>query len=282
MIRRPKLVGKSVEGAAMQAVAASRKRASSNQFKNVGSAGPARRTSVLAPVKESVRNISAKSSSGVSDAGSKRLGRPPTALRRQKDKEDEDEEMARAKADFRLAIMQKYWRLRRHSSLLRESTLLLSSLWWPRKSSQTLPTSMAEFIVSNSPLAWSDAGRFPPFPSGLVDTFVPLFARWIATFAPHVDLLNTTSKPGPRPSSMLLVSSIKNIRGRKCFTVVKVSMSSEKKAPSIVRCQGWVSLLPRRSKADQLAKADANVTCASFLEKDSAGMDKLASEVHVS
>eukprot|EP00537_Pseudo-nitzschia_pungens_P011808 CAMPEP_0172397336 /NCGR_PEP_ID=MMETSP1061-20121228/29932_1 /TAXON_ID=37318 /ORGANISM="Pseudo-nitzschia pungens, Strain cf. pungens" /LENGTH=122 /DNA_ID=CAMNT_0013129459 /DNA_START=231 /DNA_END=595 /DNA_ORIENTATION=- len=35
MIRRPKLIGKSVEGAAMQAMAASRKRASTNQFKNV-------------------------------------------------------------------------------------------------------------------------------------------------------------------------------------------------------------------------------------------------------
>jgi hypothetical protein len=39
-LMRPKLIGKSVEGAAVHAVAASRKRASSNQFKNVAGKRP--------------------------------------------------------------------------------------------------------------------------------------------------------------------------------------------------------------------------------------------------
>lgn len=282
MIRRPKLVGKSVDGAAMQAVAASRKRASSNQFKNA--ATPARRSTAHAPLKDGGRALGTKSSSSsIVEAGSKRLGRPPTTLRRQKDREDDDEDLTRIKADFQFAYLQKYWALRRQSALQRESTLLLSNIWWPRKQTQTIPISVAEFIISKSPLAWNDVCRCPPLPSGLVEAFVPIFARWIATFAPGVDLLGTTvSATGPKTHSLFLSSNIKNVRGRKCLVVVKISMGSDKKTEPIVRCQGWISILPRRTRKDQLVKAHANVTSASLLEKDSAGLDKLSSDVHVS
>jgi hypothetical protein len=262
----------------MQAVAASRKRASSNQFKNA--ATPARRSTNLTPVKE---GNTKSSSSGTVEGGSKRLGRPPTTLRRQKDREADDEDLVRIKADFQYAFLQKYWALRRQSSLHRDSTLLLSNIWWPRKQTQTIPLSVAEFIMSKSPLAWNDACRFPPFPSGLAENFVPIFARWIATFAPGVDLLGTTvSVTGSKNNCLLLSSNTKNVRGRKCSAVVKISMISDKKSDPIVRCQGWISVVPRRSRRDQLAKVNANVMSASLLEKDSAGMDKLSSDVHVS
>lgn len=283
MIRRPKLVGKSIDGAAMQAVAASRKRASSNQFKNVANAVPARRPSALTPLKEAGRNTVIKSSPNHLDSGSKRFGRPPTLSRRQMEGESDDDDATLIKTDFQTAYLQKYWQLRRESSLQREATLLLSNIWLPRQPDHTIPVSVAAFIMSKSPMAWTDACRFPPFPSGLMDGLVPIFARWIATFTPGIHLLSTTtSRLSQKSSSILLVSNTKNVRGRKCLVVVKISKTTDKKAGPIVRCQGWVSVLARRSRRDQITKPNANLTSATFLEKDSAGLNKLSADLHVS
>jgi hypothetical protein len=57
------------------------------------------------------------------------------------------------------------------------------------------------------------------------------------------------------------------------------SKTGKKKA--IVRCEGWVLNLPRRSKMDQIKRLDSNATSMLSKEKDSVGMDKLASDLHV-
>ena len=93
-IRRPKLTGKSVEGAAIHAVAASRKRASSNQFKNVASSAPVRRTSSTTVAREPSKPTV------IQDPGAKRLGRPPPARRSVKEKRPKDEKMVKVRADF--------------------------------------------------------------------------------------------------------------------------------------------------------------------------------------
>lgn len=57
------------------------------------------------------------------------------------------------------------------------------------------------------------------------------------------------------------------------------SKTGKKKA--IVRSEGWILNLPRRSKMDQIRKLDSNATSMLSKEKDSAGMDKLVSDLHV-
>jgi hypothetical protein len=283
MIRRPKLVGKSVDGAAMQAVAASRKRASSNQFKNVASNVPARRSSAVTPTKESGRAAISKIAPIHLDSSSKGSGRPPMAARHQKDDHYDDEDLSRLKADFQVTCSQQKWCLKRRSSILRDSTLLLSNLWWPRprKQEKPIPLSVAQFIMSRSPMAWRDSCRCPALPSGTVDDFIPIFARWISTLSPGLELLSTTVAMS-RSKAVLLASNVKNVRGRKCIVVVEISKGSEKKSQSIIRCQGWVCVLPRRSRRDQIMKPNANIVSATFLEKDSTGLDKLSSDIHVS
>ena len=283
MIRRPKLVGKSVDGAAMQAVAASRKRASSNQFKNVANNVPVRRSSAVTPTKESGRATIAKIASSQSDTSSKGSGRPPIVARYQKDDQYEDEDLSRLKADYQMACRQQVWCLRRPSSILRDSTLLLANLWWPmpRKQEKSLPLSVAQFIMSRSPISWRDSCRCPPLPGGMVDDFIPIFARWISTLSPGLELLSTNIAMS-RSKAVLLASHVKNVRGRKCLVVVEISKGSEKKSPCIIRCQGWVCVLPRRSRRDQMMKRHANVVSATFLEKDSTGLDKLSSDIRVS
>ena len=119
MIRRPKLIGKSVDGAAMQAVAASRKRASSNQFKNLASSSLSRRGPNAGAAKATGAPVGTPGAPNVvsSDRGPKRLGRPPIGIRRQKSREDTDQELIRAKENFQLFCLQKYWRLKRPSML---------------------------------------------------------------------------------------------------------------------------------------------------------------------
>lgn len=281
MIRRPKLVGKSVDGAAMQAVAASRKRASSNQFKNVANNVPARRSSTATPTKESGRAPISKIAPIHSDSSSKGSGRPPIVARYQKDDQYEDEDLSRLKVDFQVACSQHDWCMKRHSSILRDSTLLISNLWWPRprKQEKIIPLSVAQFIMSRSPMAWRDSCRCPPLPCGMVDDFIPMFARWISTLSPGLELLSTTVAMS-RSKAVLLASHVKNVRGRKCLVVVEISKGYEKKSQGIIRCRGWICVVPRRSKRDQIMKPHANIVSATFLEKDSTGLDKLSSDIH--
>lgn len=284
VIRQPKLIGKSVEGAAMQAVAASRKRASTNQFKNMSSVASIRRSSLLTPSKEAAQGSGPKLAVTAGDGGSKRVGRPPAGSRRP-DEQEEDDETIRIKADFKIVCQKKDWKARRRSGLLRDCTVFLTDLWWPRMRTHSIPLSMAEFVISKSPMAYCDAFRSVPFPSGLDSSFVPMFARWISAFSPNVDVLQTAAA-GPGTSkaneSIILASVIKNVRGTKCLTVVKILKTITKGVAAVVRLQGWIVRLPRRTHRDHLKKHDANVISASFREKDATGLDKLASDLHVS
>lgn len=286
-IRRPKLIGKSVEGAALQAVAASRKRASTNQFKSVTSSTPVKRLP-----SQNLREHAGgtKVSGGKGDPLPKALSRHPSTSRSQDEKNEErDEVLAGVHNDFRLLCSVKYGQLRRVSCLQRDAMIMLASIWWPKEDKQTIPTKVGNLIISKTPMAWSDACAFPPLPRGLEDLLVPTFARWIATFTPGLEILPCTTigraSSAQASSSVLLSSVTRNVRGCKVLAVVKISKSQRNKGRhggSIVRCQGWVLNLPRRPRAEQRLKAYANTNSLVSIEKDSAGMDKLTSDMHVS
>jgi len=282
-IRQPKLIGKSVEGAAMQAVAASRKRASTNPFKNVSSVTSTRRLPSVVSKKEGSKTAGSRLVVEESDGGPRGFGRPPTGSRRLKEKESDDE-TSRIKVDFRLVHQQKSWRARRSSGLQRASTIVVANLCWPRVHTQVISLSLAEFVIAKSPMTWCDACRLPPLPLGLSRSFAPLFARWILAVAPNINVLHTTAtgiRATREDESILMASTIKNVRGIKGLVVVKISKIVDRRAGVIVRCQGWIMRLPRRTRRDHLKKSDANVTGTSFTEKDATGLDKLTSDVHV-
>lgn len=282
VMRRPKLVGKSVEGSAMQAVAASRKRASSNQFKNIASTTPSRRQPSGAPIREGGRSSIMKTPPNTSEARIRQFGRPPSSSRRSKEIQEKDEILSRVKKDFALMYKFENWQLKRASSLYRGANLLLTNLWWPRNNGEKVPRGVAEFILTQSPLAWSEECLAPPFPEGLTDVLVPIFARWIATFTPGLQIVSTDTRANQH-GSMLLASDIKNVRSVKCQTVVKISrVQNSGMSNTMIRCQGWLLTLPRRRRKDQLKKSESNISNAYLRERDSIGMDKLASDVQVS
>ena len=286
-IRRPKLIGKSVEGAAMQAVAASRARASANRFKQPSalSKRPQRDSGTL---RDNARVVSAKSSLSQTDSSTTDSTRSMQPARSANDENKRhDEILIRVMGDFRLLISTDRKVVRRLNSLQRQALTILANVWWPRDQSYTIPKSVGEYLISKVPITWSDACTIPPIPSQMLDIFPLSFSKWVAAWTPGLQILPLPSINGPVniPNSVLLSSEVKNVRGSKCLAVVRISrarVTKKQHSRTVIRCEGWILNLPRRPKADRIKAFDSNATHMMASEKDSAGMDKLASELHVS
>lgn len=282
-IRRPKLIGKSVEGAAMQAVAASRKRASSNQFRNIPAQG-SRQGGRAAPSRE------------LSQAG---RGRPSPPARTASDqqrlnpsqsfKEEEDEKAYRVKQDYVKLCASKKSVLLRCSSSQRNAGLQLMNLWWPRSPTHAIPSSILDILRMGAPTGWQEVCSLPPLPGQVTNIFVQTFARWIVALTPGLELVRTNSSSttpvGAPPRSVFLCSAVRNVRGTKCCAIVKLHLmesSASHRGYSTVRAVGWMLNLPRRSKAAQRRKTNGRIKSTISMGRDAVGMDILMNEVHVS
>jgi hypothetical protein len=286
-MRRPKLIGKSVEGAAMQAVAASRTRASTNRFKTPPPPPqPKRPPRESGPARDIIKAAPLRKPAPQSDSSLTESSRSAQGFRSQKEPQKRDDILSRVSNDFRLLSSSNASITRRLSSLQREALLALSNVWWPRKDGQTIPKTVGEFLLSKSPITWSDACFIPPLPTRMSDIFPLAFSNWIAAWTPGLDILPLppTNSPSKLPDYVLLSSEIKNVRGCKCLAVVRITKvrgSKTGRNKAIVRCEGWVLNLPRRSRMDQVKRLDSNAASMLSKENDSAGMDKLASDLHV-
>lgn len=262
-IRRPKLIGKSVEGSAMQAVAASRRRASSNQFKkNIAVPKPVTKRLSQGSTQQTNSNIK------TTESKSKRI----IAL-------EEDEDLAKVKGFYANARLNLSQRL---SSVQNRALVELLSLWWPRKNVVSIPRSVADFLTRKVPLAWSDTYPSPPIPKAMNDAFILTFGRFITAFTPNLRILHLTYPQGDDTqfNSILLSSDIKNVHNCKCVVAVQISRIPSKGGPDFVNCRGMILNLPRRSSAKQRGKGVINTITTLSGEKDSVGMDKLASDLH--
>lgn len=280
LIRRPKLVGKSVEGAAMQAVVASRKRASSNQFKNVAASNPSRRPQNPRLARQSSKDSQVGEPQKSTIDSSNTLQVAPRSER-----EERDENFDRVRSDFLLLCSAKESQLQRRSSLHRQALLKLATLWWPQKKVYGVPFAVGKMLASKAPLAWSDSRPLPPIPTETQEIFVIAFARYVAAFTPGLKLVPlAASQYGTKSSypSVLLSSDIRNVRGSKCLAVVLISKAVSSRSEDVVRCQTAILNLPRRTKAQQRVKIGSNFKATLASEKDAAGMDKVAADLHVS
>jgi len=277
MMRRPKLIGKSVEGAAMQAMAASRQRASTNHFKS--KTNPTKGTKLA--TRPPVNKESNKARVNVVDSS---LIRSPAGSQ----EEETDETLSRVKNDFTRLCSAAQGQPERLSSTQSIARLQLLDIWWPQTPSQIIPVSVANFLISIAPNAWNDVCALPPLPGGVLDVFIPTFARYLVALTPSLELLPVSSSlngTNKRIDSLLLCTDIRNIRGTKCCAITRISIinsSSNRQRIPMVRSEGWILNLRRRSKAAQQVKRHVRIKSSYFTEKDSAGMDKVLTDVHVS
>lgn len=286
MIRRPKLIGKSVEGAAMQAMAASRKRASTNQFKS--KTNPTA-TGAKAPMRSQPNREPGRFRSNVGTESNLARSEPRT---HRVQTEQKDENLTHVLNDFSSLCSRTHGQLTRLNSAEAKARLQLADVWWPQIPSQTIPKSVAEFLISKAPNAWNDVSALPPLPSGVLDIFIPTLARWIVALTPGLELLSVSSSSSNNGNnkidSLLLSTEIRNVHGTKCCAILRISLikfqSSKHRIP-IVRSEGWILNLRRRpkdSKASKKVKRYTNMRSSHVMEKDSAGMDKVLVDIHVS
>lgn len=271
-IRRPKLVGKSVEGSAMQAVARSRARASSGRYKggNNSSAAPTAKI----------------------EGGATTIGRSPssqTIARKNPDpivpsqlgddhittQEQADKELSAARKHVDKAVLKHG--LVRLSTLQAAAHQTLTKAHWPIKSTETISLSLAEFIFSVGSLAWKEASTMLPFPEKLIGAFSfslgQTLAAWTPGFVPvPIRCSNATG------SSFFLMGKTRNLRNCKGFIVVKfcvATVATQGKPIVFVSSEGRVLTLPRRTKKDvKVYHSQATI------EKCSAGLDKLSADLH--
>lgn len=270
-LMRPKLIGKSVDGAVAHAVAASRKRASSNQFKNT-----AKRPPVPRLTRQTSRSVDVGSST-------KALADASTNKSHRKDQTEMSEELVRVSQDYSTLCRVKDFQLKRVSTLQNRAVVKLAKVWWPIKNKETIPKDVGQFLFQNAALAWSDSRPFPPVPKVTSKFFIPLFARYITALIPGLQIVPIKLNPtGSKDyDSALLSSEVKNVRGCKVFVAVllrRVKINGE----DVIRSEGAVVNLPRRSREAQLKKGGGNLRKSMFIEKDAAGMAKLGYDLHVS
>jgi hypothetical protein len=82
---------------------------------------------------------------------------------------------------------------------------------------------------------------------------------------------------------VILMGDVRNVRNCKCFGVIRLSTTVTRIAgetKTLVVCNGWILTLPRRTKrSGEDAQAHLIFNCRSTLEKDSTGLDKLATDM---
>eukprot|EP00536_Pseudo-nitzschia_multiseries_P007031 jgi/Psemu1/194486/e_gw1.157.96.1 len=280
MIRRPKLIGKSVEGAALQAMAASRKRASTNQFKNVTNPSAAAKTSSRAQINKEP---------GKPRAGTVGNAEPRSRARTRRILEEEkDETLTRVRKDFARLCSTAHAKSGRMSLMRSKARLHLANIWWPQSPSQKIPKSIAEFLISVAPNAWNDVCALPPLPGGVLDLFIPTLAKWLVALTPGLELLSlsaSSNQVNNKVNSLLLCTEVRNVRWSKCCAITRISLVDSKNTKQrlpLVRSEGWILNFQRRSKTSKQRRRREKMRTSFLVEKDSAAMDKVLIDIHVS
>jgi hypothetical protein len=251
LIRKPKLIGKSVDGAALHAVAASRARASSNLFKGGGGATTSRK--------------------GPSDESS-RSGTQAQVLDKDKQMETREQLLEDKQVQFNAREIATLGdlKLQRLHTVQQRSTSLIAATFWTAKRKQTISSTALNFILSNSSFAWSDVSELLPAAQSLLPTFIVSLAHTLTAWVPGLQFV-TLSDDSLRSDPTTLIGETKRLRNCKCMTVIQLSLFLRRINASMkcfVRINGWIVTLPRRRKFN---------TIQSY-EKDSNGLDQLATD----
>ncbi len=265
-IRRPKLIGKSVDGAAMQAVAASRARASSNRFRgNVGKTATITATSTrqMQPSSSPSSNQDAKTDTAAS--------KPPSGSSLKEENMDDD--CLRLRKEFELEMVNSTFSRRSTSqvAIIRN----LTNRWWPTNQLPTKSLIILDFFLSHSGSTWDTVYHLPVMPRGLLNAFVCSFAPWIEGQNKGARLVYPLRSEGIslERHPAVLTGVVRRVRSCKCFAVARLSLAHTIDG-STLWCHGYVLTAPRQS----LTRKPVGLT---QLERDSAGLTKAADDFQV-
>jgi len=238
-IRRPTLIGKSVEGAAMQAMAASRARASVTR-----GSSPFQKNAKVAPKKEvhtGDHRAKASAASSIAKVESIDEGQQidTQSTQSQGALTAEASRMLKAyKATMSLTSASSF----HHSRIVQA----LVDRYWIAKPEQPLSPSVRDFLLTRSVRLWSTSCVLFGFPDRMMNNVSTYFAQWLKVCNPEFSLLQLDA---PSQSASILSTSstvmveLKRINHRKLCVVLRTSLKykSETKEPTL-RCDAWMLL----------------------------------------
>lgn len=271
-IRRPNLIGRSMDGAAVHAVAASRARASSNHFRgNPGGSGIAGKVAFPKATPDDQSN--SKLPRGSSTVRS--LGEKATAVSSMGTARDPPRESVGLRSEMDLHLTQAKGRHRKHMVHTETLRLRVFDSW--HESASGLSCSLIDSILSESIAAWNNASEASFLPDTLEHSFVESFVQQISGSSPTFKVAKVVGTGND--SSVYLVGETKSVRGCKLFTAIRLSFASEVidgMKMKIVRCDSWVLSLPRKESLITRRSDRHNYQSRLLSERDSTGADVLS------
>ena len=264
-IRRPKLVGKSVEGAAAHAVAASRQRASSNIFRGSATGG------TLPPKKEdeTAKRSSASTSTPIPERTQ------PAPLMSSPSFDDGGALRMQSQYKSYIPVGTRADELRIHGAQTIARSRILKELWWSKKTgSRNASMAVSSFTFSHIglPLSSIEVTELIGLPkTWLTPDRLHLFGRTLCHWIPvlHLTPIQEASPLETQSTTLFLVGEMKATRNFKCQVLIKLSA-----VDCCVRASSKIVLIPRDH-------AQTKFNSRRLYEKDSAALHKLAVDLKI-
>ena len=267
-IRKPTLIGKSVDGAARHAVAASRARASSNLFKGNLSTSSNAQTG-RKPVDSSRRGSGDRLTIGIDGANSDRQQSSLNRSNREKIG------VASLQSSYKRVLTADH--LRPHSAQVKASSISTRN-HWPTKRPIDMTSSVSDLVLHEGSMMWTEASSVLPLPPRLVETLVSSFAQSMAVWTPELSLVPVQSCC-KSASLAILSGELRAVRKCKGVTVVKVSrmrVVGPNQNSSMILLQTYLLTMPRREKDGKRTTKKRRYNSWALIEKDAAGTDLLS------
>eukprot|EP00977_Amphora_coffeiformis_P001908 scaffold362_cov176-Amphora_coffeaeformis.AAC.34 len=260
-IRRPKLVGKSVDGSAAHAVAASRARAAfkGSYGNNPQPSGPKGNASVAST------NTRAAIGPRKARDGRDDIRRSTTQEKR----------ISKVVKEFRARLVGDLSTARRHTLHQQVTRSFIDALWPHKPESPPIPAAGA-FLISQTKFDAVTTVELLPFPSEMFETLTVLFADHLKDSISGLRIVATSKQDSSLPPTVFLGGKPHRMKGLKCLPVLQIDMVRDRVSRRLLlRCSTWTVTLQR-----PLSKAiDRVFQSRQRIETKASGPDKLTTVV---
>ena len=253
-------MGKSVDGSAAHAVAASRARAAFKGSVNPPPSGP-------------------KGNPNAAPANA----RAPLAPRKARDGRDDSRRLTTQEGK-RISLVVKEFRARlagdisagrRHTLHQEVARSFIGALWPYKLDTPPIPVAGA-FLISQAMFDSVTTVELLPFPSEMFETLTTVFAEYLKDSLPGLRIVATSKQDPGLPPTVFVGGEPRKMKGLKCFPVLQIDMVRDRGSRRLLlRCSTWTVALqrPLSKVIDRIFQSRRRV------ETKASGPDKLTTVV---
>lgn len=261
-IRRPKLVGKSVDGSAAHAFAASRARASfrGSYGNSPQVSAPKASSQALSPAPRAPLFPRKPRDGRLNDDTSRPMNHEAKAL-------------SKVVKEFRSKLNRAPYSRRLHTLQQEVLGFLFHCLWPLKPNSPPIPVA-ADFLLSQMMFDFVSTAKLLDFPIGMLDYFTTAFASFLSDQNPALRVIGVQKDDAKLPPAVFLGGRARKMKGLKCFPVLRVDILRDQRSKqSLLRCSGWTVVIGRTPARliDRLYHGRCSI------EMKASGPDKLTS-----